>query len=27
MKNKVWFNGKLIWDRSLNQEEYYKIIK
>lgn len=27
MKNKVWFNGNLIWDRSLNQEEYYKIIK
>ena len=27
MKNKVWFNGHLIWDRSLNQEEYYKIIK
>jgi hypothetical protein len=27
MKNKVWFNGNLIWDRTLNQEEYYKIIK
>lgn len=27
MKNKVWFNGHLIWDRSLNQEEYYKIVK
>jgi len=27
MKNKVWFNGSLIWDRTLNQEEYYKLIK
>lgn len=27
IKNKVWFNGNLIWDRSLNQEEYYKLIK
>lgn len=27
IKNKIWLNGNLIWDRSLNQDEYYKLVK
>ena len=27
MKYKVWFNGNLIWELGLDQEEYYKIMK
>ena len=27
LKRKVWLNGKQIWDRALNKEEYYQLIK
>ena len=27
MKSKIWLNEKQIWDRSLDQEEYYLLIK